>query len=80
MEFHEETFDCQLSWALESDEEGSFEGGVDWTFDEVEIPYYREIPDGEEVDHGAEPSMVLTTQQIENLGRRFVTIRLIQSW
>ncbi|KAL0639022.1 hypothetical protein Q9L58_001903 [Maublancomyces gigas] len=75
VEFHEEIFDYKLSWALESDEEGSFEGGVDWTCDGVEIPYYREIPDGEEVDHGAEPSMVLTAHQIENLGRRLAPLR-----
>lgn len=80
LEFDEGNLDSELAWALESDEEGSFEAGVDWTSDEDEEPYYREKLSNEEVDHDAEPSLMLTAQEIGNLGRRFVAIRLIKSW
>lgn len=79
LDFHQETYDHELSWALESDEEGSFQAGIDWTDDEDEKAFYSKPQNDGQPDYDAEPSQVLTVQEIGMLGRRFVIIRLIYS-
>lgn len=80
-EFSDEALYAELAWCLESDEEGSIQSEIDWDDDDDDEAYWPRIKSEDEdrdyIYSDSEPSQVLTTVELQRLGRRYVTTRLV---
>lgn len=59
----------ELTWALESNDEGPFDAGIDWSDDDGEKVYTKD-EDRDVVESDTEPSQVLTEEELGKSGRR----------